>query len=618
MPAFLNSRGFAHIFILIILLLGVVLGVYLVSQTQIFRPKASDEQLKNQEDDVFLSVPKEAEFSSNELLIKVRRESETNIRSQSIRSGEESIKTGIKELDRVFNKYSDIRSVKAVVEDQNDELSLWYKVTLDDSQRFITGSYDEESGFSNDDTPRSLQELARDLDSLDEIVNVEPNYRLYSLRAPYDRYYEGQWWVKKIEMEAAWDVILGAPDVTVAVIDTGFSRDEDPSMIRENIIESPYSWNFVTNTRDVTDYYGHGTSVSGIIGAFTNNSKGIAGVADRTKIMSLVYWDGRAGGTTSIVASAIKHAADNGAKVINMSFGGPHPFEIIRDSVNYAWRKGSVLVAAAGNSGSNGNPIFYPAAYENVVSVAATDQNDVKASFSSFGSWVDIAAPGVDIYSLLAATTRGMHVCTESVGYGYCAKSGTSMSAPIVSGVAALIAQKHPGWTNTQIVQKLLLSTDPISGTGQYWKNGRINACKALDCGAQQISHKQYSCIDGVVSDCGGSYPLHPLSHCENNWQDSMNIEKNNWCGEKTKDEAWGVRNLCFICPAYNLACSVNDECYSDQLVVYNTNQDGNCSSDKTVYRCTIVGDIKNCGENKYRCTKGSSNFWKVVGPRKG
>jgi subtilisin family serine protease len=138
----------------------------------------------------------------------------------------------------------------------------------------------------------------------------------------------------------------------------------------------------------------------------------------------------------------------------------------LQNAVNYAWNKGAVVIAAAGNNGRN--MPFYPAYYPNVVAVGATSQNDTKASFSNYGTWVDIAAPGVQILSTYQD--------------GYASMSGTSMASPVISGVAGLIAAKNPTWTNTQIRQKLQTSVDVVAGTYVYWMNGRVNACKAVDC----------------------------------------------------------------------------------------------------------------------------------------
>ena len=183
--------------------------------------------------------------------------------------------------------------------------------------------------------------------------------------------------------------------------------------------------------------------------------------------MSVKVLDNNGSGYYSWIANGIIWAADNGAKVINLSLGGTSSSFTLQNAVNYAWNKGAVVVAAAGNRNSTSR--FYPAYYSNSMATAATDQNDKKASFSTYGSWVDVAAPGVDIFSTYNND-------------GYVTLSGTSMAAPFVSGLAGLIFGFHPDWNNIQVRDKLQSSSDQIPGTGSYWTYGRINACKAVDC----------------------------------------------------------------------------------------------------------------------------------------
>jgi subtilisin family serine protease len=169
-------------------------------------------------------------------------------------------------------------------------------------------------------------------------------------------------------------------------------------------------------------------------------------------------------GTTFDVAQGITYAADHGAKVINLSLGGGSA-STLRDAVNYAWNKGVFLACAAGNDGTSSTSDNYPAAYPNCFAVAATDSSDRKASWSTYGSWVEAAAPGVSIYS----TYRGS---------GYATVSGTSMSTPHVSGLAGLLASQ--GLTNVAIRDRICSTADRIGGTGSSWTCGRINAARAV------------------------------------------------------------------------------------------------------------------------------------------
>jgi len=176
-------------------------------------------------------------------------------------------------------------------------------------------------------------------------------------------------------------------------------------------------------------------------------------------------------GSLSSSANGIIWAADNGAKAIHMSYGSSSYSQTEQNAVNYARNKGAVLVAAAGNSNTSSK--FYPAAYTNVISVAATDNNDQKASFSNYGNWVLVASPGVCI----ASTYKNS---------GYAWMSGTSQAFPAVTGLAALVFARFPAYTNAQVRDTLFSSADPISGTGSFWVYGRVNALRAVQVTPQR------------------------------------------------------------------------------------------------------------------------------------
>jgi thermitase len=276
---------------------------------------------------------------------------------------------------------------------------------------------------------------------------------------PDDPYFVDQWGLQKILAPSAWDYTQGSASILIAVVDTGIDGSH-PDLTSKIAGRA----NFTTDS-DVDDN-GHGSHVAGIAAADTNNGIGVAGTGFNTDLLSVKVLEGSGNGYYSWVANGITWAADNGAKIINLSLGGLSSSQTLQQAVAYAWSKGAIVVAASGN---NGNSIpFYPAYYPNVVSVAATDTNDQKAYFSNYGNWVTIAAPGVNIIS------------TYQGGYAYL--SGTSMATPFVSGVAALIWSEHPEWTNAQVVSQLESSADHIPGTGSYWQYGRVDACAAVDC----------------------------------------------------------------------------------------------------------------------------------------
>ncbi len=190
-------------------------------------------------------------------------------------------------------------------------------------------------------------------------------------------------------------------------------------------------------------------------------------VAPNAQIYAVKVLDNNGSGILSNIAAGIAHAADNGSKVINLSLGASVGASTLENAVDHAWNRGSVIVAAAGNAG-NSAP-HYPAYYTNAIAVAATDSADRKASFSTYGTWVDVAAPGVSIYSTYA-------------GRRYASLNGTSMAAPHVSGVAALIAAQGCS-SNIKIRAAIQNMADSITGTGSYWRYGRINAYNAVRYG---------------------------------------------------------------------------------------------------------------------------------------
>lgn len=256
----------------------------------------------------------------------------------------------------------------------------------------------------------------------------------------------------------------GSSTVRIAIWDTGIDQDHED--LKTKVIANV---NFTTS-RTVDDRYGRGTHVAGIAAAITDNARGIAGVGFQTSLMNVKVLSDTGSGQYSWIANGIIWAADNGAHVINMSLGGTSTSSTLQAAVQYAWSKGVVLVAAAGNE--NVSTPTYPAYYEECIAVAATDQNDAKASFSNYGSWVDIAAPGVNIYSTLPNHPNRIGV------RNYGSLSGTSMATPHVAGVAALVKARYPSLTNADIKAKILAATDPATGFTPTL--GRINAYKAV------------------------------------------------------------------------------------------------------------------------------------------
>jgi subtilisin family serine protease/uncharacterized protein YkwD len=294
------------------------------------------------------------------------------------------------------------------------------------------------------------------------VAFAEPDYRVQATLEPDDTFYIGSWWWSNVQAPNAWDVTTGSDSVTIAVIDTGVDLDH-PDLAAKIVP----GYDFVNGDDDPDDDHGHGTHVAGIAAAVTNNGAGVAGLSWGARIMPLKALDSSGEGYLSDVAEAITYAADHDAQIANLSLGGPQSSNTLKNAVNYAHDQGVFIAAAAGNDGNS--TLFYPAAHEHVVGVAATDSSNVRASFSNYGTHVDISAPGVNIFSTV-------------MGGGYSFKSGTSMATPFVSGLAALILSMNSTLTPDEAETIVEQSADDLGDSGYdvYYGWGRINAYRAI------------------------------------------------------------------------------------------------------------------------------------------
>jgi uncharacterized protein YkwD len=312
------------------------------------------------------------------------------------------------------------------------------------------------SQSANDEV--AMQSALTALEAVPGATDAEPNgiYQIsYTPNDPGVSQQNAAW--DPIDAYEAWDVTRGSSNVVIAIIDTGIQADH-PDLDAQQVA----GYDFVQNDNNPSDGNGHGTHVAGTSAAETGNATGGAGLCPNCRLMAVRALNDGGSGSLSNIAKAIIYATNNGAKVINMSLGGSGS-STLRDAVDYAWNKGVFLACAAGNS--NSSRAQYPAAYDNCFSVAATDANDNRASFSNYGSTVDIAAPGVRIYSTYTGSRYGQ-------------LSGTSMAAPHVAGLAGLLSSQ--GLTNAQIRERIGSTADKINGAGTLWANGRINANRAV------------------------------------------------------------------------------------------------------------------------------------------
>ncbi|PWK13437.1 S8 family peptidase [Tumebacillus permanentifrigoris] len=294
-----------------------------------------------------------------------------------------------------------------------------------------------------------------------EVEAVEADAYYTIDQTPNDPSYGSQWHLPKIQAPQAWDITTGSTSRTVAIIDTGV--DLNHLDLASKIVAG---YDFVNNDTVAQDDHGHGTHCAGIAAALSNNATNTAGVDWNAKVMPVKVLNSAGSGSTTAITSGIRWAADHGANVISMSLGGGSFSQAQQDAINYAYGKGVIIVAAAGNSSTSTKS--YPAAYANVVAVASTTSTDAMSSFSNFGSWVDVAAPGSSILSL-------------KLGGGTTTMSGTSMATPAVAGLMSLAWSKNLGYSNTTVINRVESTSDAISGTGTYWTYGRVNAYRAVN-----------------------------------------------------------------------------------------------------------------------------------------
>ncbi len=355
---------------------------------------------------------------------------------------------------------------------------------------------------------------ATKLAKVSEIEWIEPRYVYKSTFVTNDPLYNQQWYLPKIKAPEAWDINQGSPNIVVGIDDTGVDWDHpdlsgniwiNADEIENNGIDDDNNgyiddyrgWDFggATGTPDnnpMEDAPDHGTHVAGCVSASTNNGVGVAGIGFSTKVMAVKTSrnDQRdpSSGSPYIVYGyeGLMYAAQNGAKVINCSWGGGGYSLLGQNIIDEVTAMGTVIVAAAGNESSRDK--YYPSAYNNVLSVAATTNSDARSSFSNYGYSVDVASPGSGIYNTWQNNT-------------YASLSGTSMASPITAGLVALTMAQFPNLTPLQAAEKVRVSADNIDNLNpsfvQLLGKGRINALRAL----QTNDFTSVRTVEAVFSD---------------------------------------------------------------------------------------------------------------------
>lgn len=340
-----------------------------------------------------------------------------------------------------------------------------------------------------------LHQAVKDYQISQYVSFIEKNTSDLSFHFVNDRYYEhpvrtsmdgyqNQWGLRRVKPEPAWKMVQNLKHKTViAILDTGI--DPDHPDLASKIVQPV---NFTTKDRhNYLDTEGHGTHVAGIAAAVTNNNMGIAGISLHTADIMPVKVIGPKGGQTKWVISGILYAVHHGAKVINISFGAATYSQALQLAINYAWQRGVVIVAAAGNQGRD--HIEYPAGYNFVLAVSATTAINDLAAFSNRGINIGITAPGMAILS-----TTPTYLTRDKLP-SYDTLHGTSQAAPFVSGLVALLLSLYPDLTNAEAVQIIQKSASPIDEETKQWNPffgyGLLNAANAVRRKTGRMIHRK-------------------------------------------------------------------------------------------------------------------------------
>ncbi|SER36821.1 S8 family serine peptidase [Natrinema salaciae] len=322
----------------------------------------------------------------------------------------------------------------------------------------------------DDASTRAGSNVVRSLERTDGVAFVEENGTYYAFdevdtdrRTPDDPDFSQQYAPQQVNAPDAWETTLGSADVTIAVVDTG--TDYDHPDLRDQFGSNPGTDPAGDTDDPAARGAEHGTHVSGIASATTDNGDGVAGISNSHLYSVRVLGDG--GGSWSDIADGIQWAVDNGADIINLSLGAPQRSGVVERAINYAYDNGTLPIAAAGNGGPCTDCVSYPAAYSNCVAVSALDSSENLARFSNTGPEIDVAAPGVDV---LSTVPNG----------GYESLSGTSMASPVVAGVAALGLAATPEWGPSELRSALEESAVDVGLPANEQGAGRVDAANLV------------------------------------------------------------------------------------------------------------------------------------------
>jgi subtilisin family serine protease len=289
------------------------------------------------------------------------------------------------------------------------------------------------------------------------VVSIESDALAQTTALPNDKFWSKQWGARMIKAPEAWESTKGTRSTVIAIVDTGVAADQPD--LRGRVLQG---WDFHNRDGNPRDDNGHGTAVAGVAAAAGNDGVGIAGMCWKCRILPVKVLNANGSGSHSNIAAGIMWAADRGADVINLSLATPTHTEIMEDAVAYARRRGSVVVAAAGNEGTKRK--FYPAAFPGVISVAASNSADRLYAWSNKGSWIKLAAPGC--------------AYTGKPGRRWSWWCGTSFASPAVAGTAALVKSLRPGMGRSAVEAAILQTAS--SAAVRTVARGRLDAARAI------------------------------------------------------------------------------------------------------------------------------------------
>lgn len=433
----------------------------------------------------------------------------------------------------------------------------------------------------------TVSQVLQNLQSRTDVMAATPDFRVQVSAVPNDPNYASQWALENagaggvvdadIDASAAWDYGTSS-SVVVAVIDTGIDYthvdlvqniwtntdevagngiDDD----RNGYVDDIRGWNFADDNNNPMDDNGHGTHVAGTIGAVGNNGVGIAGVAWNVKMMALKFLAADGSGMLSDAVAAIDYARVNGAKIINASWGGGGFSSALQSAMQRFQSAGGIFVAAAGNEASNNALVAsYPANYAlaNVVSVAASTQSDALASFSNYGTNVDIAAPGNQILSTIP-------------GNRYTRYSGTSMAAPHVAGAMALLWGQSPSLTSAQLIDVVMQNTDSVLTNRTI--HGRLNVGKAAAAlaGNSQVDNVGPQVLSAIWNVSAGSVGYVDVTFSERMRSSSLTTSSLQVVGPNGAIAITSITPLNSSETSYRIAFASQSVAGSYQLIVQST-----------------------------------------------